>query len=159
MNTLKRPIAGEPLRDPAPDERALAFRLTGVRGLCWVSERPGNERVLIVCPAVGVEGVAIAIDSEGHELWRKRAFYSQLLRAGDGYECQYGAMRPTVRASFDGTWVASVQSSGGGEVAEDLIFDEREAKRLARSLAEKKTLQADSNVSANDDPIWRPTRD
>ena len=136
---------GELLRDATDGERILALQLSGFSGprYLWVSDAGDGGRVFIACPALSVQGVAVGVDRGGHEVWRKPAFYSELLRAGDGYELQYGSLRLTIRASFDGTWIASVQLPDGSvRRSDELIFDERVAKQTARQLAQERTAES-----------------
>jgi hypothetical protein len=113
-------MSGEPLRDATPSERTQALTLAGLSRSqhVWVSDAADGSRTFIVCPGAAVNGVAVAVDREGQELWRKPAFYSELLRAGDGYELQYGSLRPTVRAS----WVASVKLPDGSSRSSDTLI-------------------------------------
>jgi hypothetical protein len=121
-----------------------------------VSDAADGSRTFIVCPGAAVNGVAVAVDREGQELWRKPAFYSELLRAGDGYELQYGSLRPTVRAS----WVASVKLPDGSSRSSDtLIFDERVAKKLACELAQQHFAQSGHPPSPEDVLKWKRTQD
>jgi len=150
-------MTGEPLRDATPTERTQALSLACLSSAyyVWVSDAADRSRTFIVCPDVAVNGVAVAVDPEGRELWRKPAFYSQLLRAGDGYESQCGLLRPTVRASWDGTWIASVQLPDGRSRRSDtLIFDERVAKQTARQLAEKHAAES-GQATPHVDFTWR----
>ena len=149
-------MGGEPLRDANPSERARALSLAGLSSAhyVWVSDAADHSRTLIVCPDVAVDGVAVAVDPEGRELWRKPAFYSELLRAGDGYESQYGSLCPIVRASWDGTWIASVRLPDGSSRRSDtLIFDERVAKQ-AHLLAEKHAAES-GHATPSVDLAWR----
>src|ERR1017187_5118548 len=121
-------MGGEPLRDANPSKRARALPISGLSSAhyVWVSDAADHSRTLIVCPDVAVDGVAVAVDPEGRELWRKPAFYSELLRAGDccGWPC--GSLCPIARASWDGPWIASVRlPEGRSRRSGTLIFDER----------------------------------
>ncbi len=153
----------EPLRDATNGERILALNLSGLSmaRFLWVSDVADGGHVFIVLPALAVEGVAMGVGRDGCEIWRKPAFYSELLKAGDGYELQYGSLRPTIRASFDGTWIASVRlPDGGSRGSDELVFDERVAKRIARSLAETRTLpSAASGPAPPYDLPWKRTQD
>jgi hypothetical protein len=142
---------GEPLREATDSERVLMLNLAGLSGarLLWVSGATDGGRVFIVCPAFAMQGVAIGVDRDGRELWRKPAFYSELLKAGDGYESQCGRLRPTVRGSFDGTWIPSVRfPDGSSRRSERPVFDERAAKELARELA----------GCTDGNPVWKRTQ-
>jgi hypothetical protein len=155
-------MSGEPLRDATPSERSLALGLAGLSraNYVWVSDAADGSRTFIVCPAVAVNGVAVGLDRDRRELWRKPAFYSEILRAGDGYELQYGSLRPTVRASFDGTWIASVQLPDGSFRRSDTpIFDERVAKKLARELAEQHFAESGYPTPPEDGLTWKRTQD
>jgi hypothetical protein len=152
----------EELHDATPSERAWALKLAGLSTAqyVWVSDAADGIRTFIVCPDAAVSGVAVGVDREGRELWRKPAFYSELLRAGDGYELQYGSLRPTVRASWDGTWVASVKLPDGSARRSDaLIFDERVAKKVARELAQQHFAQSGHPPPPEDDLKWKRTQD
>jgi hypothetical protein len=154
----------EPLRDATASEQMLALNLSGLlrAHYLWVSDAADGGHVFIVLPGLAVQGVALGVGRDGCEIWRKPAFYSELLRAGDGYELQYGSLRPTIRASFDGTWVASVRlPDGGSHRSDEVIFDERAAKKIARELAEQKTVHlADSGPPPLDDDLpWKRTHD
>jgi hypothetical protein len=158
----ERNMNNKPLRDVTDSERILALDLSGFsRAHClWVLDTADGGRVFIVCPALAVQGVAVGVDRDGRELWRKPAFYSELLGAGDGYELQYGSLRPTVRASFDGTWIASVQLPDGSfRSSATLIFDERVAKELARELAEQHFAESGYPPPPDDDLTWKRTQD
>src|ERR1039457_7057911 len=99
----------ESLRDATSDERFLAIRLSGQvqPRFIWVSETPQGGRIFIVCPNLGASGIAIGLDKEGKELWRKPAFYSELVRAGDGYQARYHELTLNVRGIWDGSWLPS----------------------------------------------------
>jgi len=102
----------------------------------------------------------VGVDRDGRELWRKPAFYSEILPAGHGYELQYGSLRPTVRASFDGTWIVSVRfPDGSSRTSDTLIFDERVAKKLARELAEQHFSRSGHPPPPEDDLTWKRTQD
>jgi hypothetical protein len=154
----------EPLRDATDIEKILALNLAGLSRAqhLWISDAEDGGRVFIVLPALAVQGVAVSVGRDGCEIWRKPAFYSELLKAGDGYELQYGSLRPTVRASFDGTWVASVRlPDGDSNRSDEIIFDERAAKKIARELAEQRTVHlADPGPAPLDDDLpWKRTQD
>ncbi len=154
-------MSRNPLRDATPSERTRALRLAGLSkaDLVWVSDAADLSCTFIVCPAVAVDGVAVGVDRDGRELWRKPAFYSEILGAGNGYELQYGLLRPTVRASHDGTWIVSAQfPDGSSRTSDTLIFDERVAKKLARELAEQHFVQSGHPKPPEVHLMWKRTQ-
>ncbi len=59
-------MSGEPLRDATSSERTLALGLAGLSSAhhVWVSDSADGSCTFIVCPAVGVNGVALGVDRE-----------------------------------------------------------------------------------------------
>ena len=109
-------MTGEPLRDATPRERTQALSLAGLSSApyVWVLGAADDSRTFIVCPDVAVNGVAVAVDTEGRELWRKPAFYSELLRAGDGYELRRVVASNSAR--FVGRDVDRVGAASGCQI-------------------------------------------
>lgn len=143
-------MSGEPLREATSNERSHALSLAGVSAahFVWVSDANDCSRTFIVCPDVALAGVAVGVDPAGREVWRKPAFYSELLRAGEGYEMRYGSLRPTVRTSWDGTWIASLKLPDGSSRRSDTpIFDERLAKQRAREFADEYATNSGDVIS------------
>jgi len=102
----------EPLRDAMASEREVAAKSCHCNPkYVWVAEGLAGGKALIALPDLKAEGVAVGFDANDKEIWRKPAYYPELLRAGDGYGATHRTVKMYVRAAWDGTWVASIKQS------------------------------------------------